>query len=86
MSSFMAALNKCLCIVLLGPWALLQDRDNIVKGLKKQVQQTLQFSNQAPQARLMEPIINQPVTSFQFAFKIRVREAALLHTLHLAGI
>lgn len=43
-----------------------------MKGLKNQVKQTLQFSNQAPQARLMEPLLNQPTSAFEFAFKIRV--------------
>lgn len=53
--------------------AVYKDRDAIVKGLKGQIKSTLAMSNMAPQARLMEPLLNQPVSSFQFAFKIRVR-------------
>lgn len=51
----------------------LQDRDAIVKGLKKSIQQSSSGGVVNPQAKLMEPIVNQPVTNFQFAFKIRVR-------------
>jgi hypothetical protein len=51
--------------------AVYKDRDAIVKGLKKQIQSTIQLSQGNPQAKIMEPIINQPVTNFEFAFKIR---------------
>jgi hypothetical protein len=50
-----------------------QDKDAIVNGVKKQVRGMLQYSNMAPGARVMEPMLNQPLSSFQFAFKIRVR-------------
>eukprot|EP00878_Enallax_costatus_P001817 GHUV01001975.1.p1 GENE.GHUV01001975.1~~GHUV01001975.1.p1 ORF type:complete len:229 (+),score=77.60 GHUV01001975.1:95-781(+) len=48
--------------------AVYKDRDTIVKGLKREIQQQL---NGNPQAKVMEPIIKQPVTNFEFAFKIR---------------
>jgi hypothetical protein len=54
-----------------------QDKDLIVNGLKKQIKQMVQFSQQAPQAKLMEPLTNQPVSSFEFAFKIRVSGSRL---------
>jgi hypothetical protein len=56
----------------------LQDRDAIVKGLKKQVQSTITMSGGNPQAKIMEPLLNQPTTAFEFAFKIRVRPRAWL--------
>lgn len=54
-----------------------QDKDLIVNGLKKQIRQMVQYSQQAPQAKLMEPLTNQPVSSFEFAFKIRVSRTQL---------
>lgn len=47
-----------------------KDRDMIVKNMKKSIQQGIQMS-QNPQAKALEPVINQPVTNFEFAFKIR---------------
>jgi hypothetical protein len=44
----------------------------IVKGLKDQIKRMVQFSQQAPQVKIMEPLVQQPVSSFEFAFKIRV--------------
>ncbi|KAF6251809.1 hypothetical protein COO60DRAFT_1557045 [Scenedesmus sp. NREL 46B-D3] len=48
-----------------------KDRDAIVKGLKNQVKNSIAQSGGAPQAKIMEPLLNQPTSSFQFAFKIR---------------
>jgi hypothetical protein len=44
-----------------------------VSNLKKQIKQAIANSQMAPGARVMEPITNQPVAAFEFAFKIRVR-------------
>eukprot|EP00879_Flechtneria_rotunda_P020886 GHRR01021991.1.p2 GENE.GHRR01021991.1~~GHRR01021991.1.p2 ORF type:complete len:122 (+),score=34.94 GHRR01021991.1:742-1107(+) len=48
-----------------------KDKDAIIKGLKQNIRQTMQMSNMAPQVRIMEPLLNQPVSSFEFAFKVR---------------
>eukprot|EP00882_Tetradesmus_deserticola_P006730 GHRQ01007083.1.p1 GENE.GHRQ01007083.1~~GHRQ01007083.1.p1 ORF type:complete len:180 (+),score=72.56 GHRQ01007083.1:357-896(+) len=48
-----------------------KDRDAIVKGLKNQIKASIAQSSSAPQAKIMEPLLNQPTSSFQFAFKIR---------------
>jgi hypothetical protein len=53
----------------------LQDRDAIVKGLKAQIKNAITMSGGQPQAKIMEPLLNQPTNSFEFAFKIRVRPA-----------
>jgi hypothetical protein len=53
----------------------LQDRDAIVKGLKNQIKNTITMSQGNPQAKIMEPLLNQPTSSFEFAFKIRVSSA-----------
>jgi len=50
---------------------LYKDRDAIVKGLKDQIRKQLQFSQMAPGVKIMEPLTNQPVTAFEFGFKIR---------------
>jgi hypothetical protein len=63
--------------------SLLQDRDTIVKGLKAQIKNAITQSGGNPQAKIMEPLLNQPTSSFEFAFKIRVRAAAVTHTGHL---
>lgn len=52
-----------------------------MKGLKDQIRKQLQFSQMAPGVKIMEPLTNQPVTAFEFGFKIRVRDkhTRLLH-------
>jgi len=62
---------------------LLQDRDAIVKGLKDQIRKQLQFSQMAPGVKIMEPLTNQPVTAFEFGFKIRVRVKQRTLFLHI---
>jgi hypothetical protein len=67
------------CFELFACLSLLQDRDAIVKGLKGQIKNAITQSGGQPQAKIMEPLLNQPTNSFEFAFKIRVSSAAQLH-------
>ncbi|WIA08887.1 hypothetical protein OEZ85_008307 [Tetradesmus obliquus] len=48
-----------------------KDRDAIVKGLKAQIKNAIAQSGGQPQAKIMEPVLNQPNAAFEFAFKIR---------------
>lgn len=83
--SFAVAPTSCVCGCCLSVAAPLQDRDAIVKGLKAQIKNAIAQSGGQPQAKIMEPVLNQPNAAFEFAFKIRVRSCCLVEAVAAAA-